>query len=805
MIRPIALVLTLAGAIGLGMLAGRPPAPVSADAPPQVFSAARAQADIAVLARQAHPVGSQANVDVRTHIVRRMSALGLQPKLQSEFGLRQLSRVQDPVFLGGHVDNIVGVLPGRDRTAPALAIMAHYDSVPHSPGAADDAAGVAAALEIARLLKVRGTPVRDVIFLFTDGEEAGLLGAEAFFSRHPQAKRIGFLVNMEARGGGGLVQMFQTGPRNEGTVGLLRATANRPSASSLSVLLYSAMPNDTDFTVSRSAGVDGLNFAFIGRQFDYHAATSTLANLEAGSLQHLGDQVAAVALDLSSARSLPARGPDQVFSHIFGDLVIAYPGMAGWWVLAASAGLIALAVRNGRRRGLLDAPGVLRGVGAAAYLLLLSGALLHLARRIAAEGHGFLEQRALLARVTVWETAILLVGLAALLLTVRMAATGRSRMLASAVGLATGAAALAFGWDIAAVSLAISSAIAGIMTFGTSVRVAPAWTGILLTGLGVGLLLQGLAPTAAFLVAWPLLAASLLAVITTLGAGGTAGRLGLTGALVGIPTLAWVLGYAHGVFLGLDLPALLSVFVWLAAFLLWPLMHPGARDGTDGTQPRSGLGRVAAAGLLGGLALAAVLRWVPPWTERFPQATLVQHLYDADTGRASWISTEPRLSPWSRRVLAHGGARPTKVQDDLVARRPYWSSPARSLGLDGAALSLEPLAAGEQRLVIRPPLGAARLDLQVRSDTAITGVRVNGRPAALLATPGVWNRIRLSAPGETQIEFRPAGPGALDVRALVQTADWPASLAPLPERRPAEMAFGDSDTALVRTARNLRW
>jgi hypothetical protein len=49
--------------------------------------------------------------------------------------------------------------------------------VPTGPGASDDGSGVAALLETARALAI-GTPLRnDVIFLFTDAEEVGLLGA----------------------------------------------------------------------------------------------------------------------------------------------------------------------------------------------------------------------------------------------------------------------------------------------------------------------------------------------------------------------------------------------------------------------------------------------------------------------------------------------------------------------------------------------------------------------------------------------------------------------------------------------------
>lgn len=799
--RLAALGATLALALVLAMLAGRPPSPLPAAAPPEVFSAGRALTDVAVIARESHPTGSAENARARDYILARMTALGLSPQVQADFSLRRVARVQQPVFLGGRIENIVGVLPGRDRSAPALALMAHYDSVPGSPGAADDAAGVAAALEVARILKARGTPARDVIFLVTDGEEAGLLGAEAFFDRHPLAGRIGFLVNMEARGGGGLVQMFQTGARNAGTIDLLQRTASQPSASSLSVLLYSAMPNDTDFTVSRAARVDGLNFAFIGRQFDYHAATSTPANLDKGSLQHMGDQVTAVALDLSQSPTLPGRGPDKVFSHIFGSLVIAYPAAVGWLVLAACAGLLALSVRNARRSGALDAPGVVRGVGAAIYLLLLSGALLHLARRVAAEGAGFLEQRSLLARVTTWETALLLISLAALMLAPRFTARGRSRLQAGALALAAGAAALPFGWDLAAVALGVAAAVAGVMTFGPPVRVAPAWTGVLLTGLAAALALQVLAPAAAFLVAWPLLAACLLAVLTSLGATGRSWIAPLAGLLVATPVTAWILGYAHGVFLGLDLPALLTLFAWLAALCLWPLLHGGGDPGRADAR----VGLLAAGSLVAGLALAVFLRMTPAWSERHPEATVVQHLQDAGAAGALLISTEPHLSKWTAAVLARDGGRPSRTTDELVARRDFWAAPARPAPLKGAEGTLSALEGERQRLVIRSPAGAAGLSLDLRSNTLATSVTVNGRPASLLAAPGVWNRIRLQAPPETLvIEFQPAGPGALEVRSLSRQG-WPAALTPLPPRSPRQMAFGDSDTALVRAGATYKW
>jgi len=59
----------------------------------------------------------------------------------------------------------------------AIMLMAHYDSVYSARGAGDDASGIAAILETLRALRA-GPPLdRDVIVLFTEGEEEGLLGA----------------------------------------------------------------------------------------------------------------------------------------------------------------------------------------------------------------------------------------------------------------------------------------------------------------------------------------------------------------------------------------------------------------------------------------------------------------------------------------------------------------------------------------------------------------------------------------------------------------------------------------------------
>src|SRR5215203_1856263 len=90
-------------------------------------------------------------------------------------------------------------LPGTSDGA-AVLLTAHYDSIPAGPGAGDDLAGVAAILKGARLLRTEPPARNPIIFRFTDGEELGPLGAQAFMAEHPRAAAVGVVVNLEANG-----------------------------------------------------------------------------------------------------------------------------------------------------------------------------------------------------------------------------------------------------------------------------------------------------------------------------------------------------------------------------------------------------------------------------------------------------------------------------------------------------------------------------------------------------------------------------------------------------------------------------
>src|SRR5688572_20581538 len=195
-------VLGLALLLALGR--GQPPAPVPASAEPAVFSAERAHAVLArVLGDGApHPIGSPAAAAVRERVAVELRALGIEPELYEAFACT-------PRGSCGMTSNLLARLPGRE-SGRAVLFSVHYDSVGAGAGASDDGVGVAALLEVARVLHAAGPAGRlrnPVFLLIDDGEEAGLLGAEAF-ARHPWAREVGAVVNLEARGTSGPSYLF---------------------------------------------------------------------------------------------------------------------------------------------------------------------------------------------------------------------------------------------------------------------------------------------------------------------------------------------------------------------------------------------------------------------------------------------------------------------------------------------------------------------------------------------------------------------------------------------------------------------
>ncbi|HEY3885801.1 MAG TPA: M20/M25/M40 family metallo-hydrolase, partial [Vicinamibacterales bacterium] len=83
--------------------------------------------------------------------------------------------------------NVIGELPGTDPSLRDDIVMvgAHIDSWHAGEGAADNADGVACALEALRVLKAIGAqPKRTIRVGIWGGEEEGLLGSKAYVQQH---------------------------------------------------------------------------------------------------------------------------------------------------------------------------------------------------------------------------------------------------------------------------------------------------------------------------------------------------------------------------------------------------------------------------------------------------------------------------------------------------------------------------------------------------------------------------------------------------------------------------------------------
>ena len=614
--------LWLAGSLTLALLIAvltlQSPRPVPASAPATDFSAARAMIDVREIAQRPHPVGSADHIGVRTLLLQRMAALGLQTSVQTgPFSPEAVQRIErnGGSAAGLELTNLIGVLPGRDPRLPAVALMAHYDTVPGSAGAADDTAGVAAILETVRAIRARGPADRTLVVLLTDGEELNLDGARVFWGGHPLRDRIGAVVNLEARGGGGRAMMFETGRGNAQTIGLFARTGVKAtggvSSNSLAVFVYELMPNGTDFTLPKERGVQGINLAFIGRPAQYHARASTPDALDQGSVQHIGSQALETSDALLRARALPARTQNVVYSDLFGQVIVGHAPATGWLLLGlAFVALGAVLWRARSHAGLTFADfgrGMIDGLWFLSTGLVLTQAVRLLAGPMSARADSADAYYTLLARLPWMEagTAMTVLALTLALLggrtrpDLRAVAGGVAAMAGLALILG-GLNVVVIGAALVAIGLSLFPALSARTTWG-------GWTGLIGLILIVAAAAQTAAPEAAFLFVWTALLAALAAAAAAfLDPGLTRPRSLVPVAVAAVLGAGWIAGLAHTTFLGIgmDLPGVMVLLGLLVLMFVRPLSPERAT-----ARP---LLMAAMAILLLGAALSGAARFAEP-------------------------------------------------------------------------------------------------------------------------------------------------------------------------------------------------
>jgi len=285
------------------------------------YSIEHALAHLRHIAAKPHPVGSRPHDEVAAYLLEQIEALGYHAEVQETIASARFD-TPEPFVKAARIKNIMVRVPGK-KSQGAVLVAAHYDSAETSPGAADDGAAVASMLEALRLLKHHASAQNDLIFLFSDAEELGLLGSRAFVERHPWAKDCVLALNFEARGNGGVLLMFETSDRNARLVEHYARAAVHPVASSLMFSIYKKLlHNDTDFSVFREAGIAGMNFAFIEGWTDYHTALDNQERLDPRTLALQGENLLQLARHFADTdlKALHQDGDLGYFNLPFGKL-----------------------------------------------------------------------------------------------------------------------------------------------------------------------------------------------------------------------------------------------------------------------------------------------------------------------------------------------------------------------------------------------------------------------------------------------------------------------------------------------------
>jgi Zn-dependent M28 family amino/carboxypeptidase len=137
-------------------------------------------------------------------------------------------------FRGTSFNNVAGTLPGSDPGLPWLLVGAHFDTVSNSPGADDNASGVAVFLEVARLA-AQLHPRRTVQFVGFNLEEP----QDAVGTYRVGSARFAQQARRDGRRYAGAIVLEMVGYADD-----------RPETQQIPPLVFKKIPNTGNFLVA---------------------------------------------------------------------------------------------------------------------------------------------------------------------------------------------------------------------------------------------------------------------------------------------------------------------------------------------------------------------------------------------------------------------------------------------------------------------------------------------------------------------------------------------------------------------------
>ncbi len=759
---PIALALLIL----LGLLAIHsiePPAAADANAPLEEFSAARAMRDVREIAKAPRMLGSAENDRVRAYLVGRLRELGASPEVQTATVARHTQSGPDTWAI---VNNVVAKIPGTNPTGSVL-MVAHYDSAPSGPGAADNAASVAAILEAMRALKTGPAARNDLIVLFTDGEELGLLGAQGFRRKATGAQ--------QHQGRAELRDARRPWPVDDVPVQVATFVARGQEADSRGrVPLPSPLAwSETDLNVFLAAGMDGMSFGATSGIVGYHTELDNADLLDQRSLQSQG------ALAISTAREFGAIDlndlrTESAASIVRDDSLSRYTtAMLAFLVPVLLIGVIWIGIRNGQ----FTIAGI--AAGFAFYVVAIAVSIV--------------------GSIVIWRLTAMLVGW---------------RMLP--IGTTYGG----FYFAIAADALIFCALWAAYMVIGRSISEQKLGVGALVV-LTVMLVTASIViPSGAHPYWWLLLA--MLAISISLGA--TDGRLTTRGATLGFIVLAFgTIMFAPPLASSADGTMLRLVSGGLASASLFGLFIPYMALLTDGRRwiVPAALGLFAIAMIVKGNAASS-------FDASRPHPDSIFYFADTDRARARWVSLDSRPDSFTAQFFqhhVHGGWLPKLAG---LATRDTPDAFLLSLTRDFASLNRGRTTEGDASLISAAPPQLKVLDdstvagtrtvsmhiasarkaaiiwMSVPVGVAVLGASIDGRSPGDRVTDG-WAGWYWRAPAAGfDLTLKLATPAPFVVTVIDQTDGLPdnAGLAIKPrppDTMPTPFLFFDSTTLVRKT------
>ena len=677
----------------------RPPGAIPENAPPAAFSAERAMKHVVAIAQRPHPIGSAEHDRVRDYLVAQLSILGLEPQIQNATGVG--TRSAD----AGRVQNILARITGGQSGGPAVLLVAHYDSVEAAPGAADDGAGIAAILETVRAVRAGAPLLHDIIVLFTDGEESGLLGAAAFVREHPWAKDVAMALNFEARGTAGRSLMFETGPGNLDAVRVLR-TVPGVTAGSMFTTIYRTMLVDTDLS---ELGTPALNFAFGDGADRYHTSHDDVAHLNIGSLQHHGQQALALAHAFANGPLPRPRTGDAVFFELPGVGLVVYSEKWAMLLALVAAALAVVVIIRSRRESARFGRDVVLGGAATIGAVVLSGAAAYLAGLIIALLHTIVPWGGAPAWSPVYWAAVAMLSLA-----ISTACYVAVRRRGSVAGLHAGALLI---WTLLSLAAAV------------------------------------IAPGFSYLFIWPVLVVALAALLA--GGHGLLTAKGIAMCLAALVPAALLIPIAYligAVFLGVTAAGgiVTAAIIALIAWLLVPLLEALC----DGARWSTPFICAAAAIVLVGIGVLTVRT-----SDVHPVPSRLIYAIDADSSDA-WLASRAsaaRANAWTRTALAPFAQGPEWIAHFFLGPTAVIAKRVPTLPLPQPAINI---------LSDSTTSDARQLSLRVQGSAGTTalGMRVTDAPVISAAIDGRaidTTRYRLHTREWTLWYWAPSDSGAL--------------------------------------------